>query len=245
MTTVFFSFVDISDGLWFLLDAPGMAMIAVGFARLSPKTRPVAAAFGIFAAAHVVISTDPDALGFLLGPGDLHFALSGVASTIWLTRTVGWGAQAGGVLAFTASILVIGPLLAVGGDTGLAWGLPLYSVLHARRMAGPPAWIPQRAGCRPPADARCDGRTRWQPTHLTRPRPAVRLRRALSWLETHSYAEMSARPIRDPAPGRGSSILELRARGNAAWAASTTGVSRLRRLGVASAASREAPPGSR
>lgn len=142
MTTVFFSFVDISDGLWFLLDAPGMAMIAVGFARLSPKTRPVAAAFGIFAAAHVVISTDPDALGFLLGPGDLMIALSGVASTIWLTRTVGWGAQAGGVLAFTASILVIGPLLAVGGDTGLAWGLPLYSVLMLA------AWQVLRRGSR-------------------------------------------------------------------------------------------------
>ena len=140
MTTVFFSFVNISDGLWFLLDAPGMATIAVGFALFSPKTRPVAAAFGVFAASHVVISTDPDGLGFLLGPGDLAIALCGIASTIWITRTEGWGARAGGVLAFTASILVIGPLLAIGGDTGLAWGLPLYSVLMLA------AWLVLRVG---------------------------------------------------------------------------------------------------
>jgi predicted cobalt transporter CbtA len=29
---------------------------------------------------------------------------------------------------FTTSVLIIGPLLAVAGDAGLAWGLPLYSV---------------------------------------------------------------------------------------------------------------------
>ncbi len=140
MTTVFFSFVDISDGLWFLLDAPGMAMIAVGFALFSPRTRLVAAAFGIFAAAHVVISTDPDGLGFLLGPGDLVIALCGIACTIWIARTEGWGAKAGGVLLFTTSILVIGPLLAIGGDTGLAWALPLYSVLMLA------AWLVLRRG---------------------------------------------------------------------------------------------------
>ena len=77
---------------------------------------------------HLVISTNPDGLGFLLGPGDLLIALSGIASTIWITRTEGWSAKPGGVLAFTGSILVIGPLLALFGDTGLAWGLPLYSM---------------------------------------------------------------------------------------------------------------------
>jgi hypothetical protein len=128
MTTVLFSAVDISDGLWFLLDAPGMALIAIGFARCSRKTLPVAAAFGLFAAMHALISTDPDAWGFLLGPGDLLIALCGTASTIWIAKTEGWGAKPGGVLAFTVSILVIGPLLAIYGDAGLAWGLPLYSV---------------------------------------------------------------------------------------------------------------------
>ena len=128
MTTIMFSVVDLPDGLWFLLDAPGMALIALGFARYSRKTLPVAAAFGIFAAMHVIISTNPDGLGFLLGPGDLLIALCGFASTIWIVRTEGWGAKSGGVLAFTASILVIGPLLAIYGDTGLAWGLPLYSL---------------------------------------------------------------------------------------------------------------------
>ena len=37
MTTLLFSLVDIPDGLWFLLDAPGMALIAIGFARYSPE----------------------------------------------------------------------------------------------------------------------------------------------------------------------------------------------------------------
>ncbi len=129
LTTLLFSLVDIPDGLWFLLDAPGMALIAIGFARYSPKTIPVAAAFGIFAAMHLVISTNPDGLGFLLGPGDLLIALCGIASTIWISRTEGWSAKPGGVLAFTGSILVIGPLFALFGDTGLAWGLPLYSLL--------------------------------------------------------------------------------------------------------------------
>jgi hypothetical protein len=128
MTTVFFSAVDISDGSWFLLDAMGMALIAVGFARYSRQTLPVAAAFGIFAVMHVIISTDPDSLGFLLGPGDLLIALCGIASTIWLARTDGWSAKPAGVLTFTVSILVIGPLLALYGDAGLAWGLPLYSL---------------------------------------------------------------------------------------------------------------------
>lgn len=129
MTTVLFSVVDISDRLWFLLDAPGMTLIAIGFVVFSRRTLPVAAAFGIFAAIHVIVSTDPDGLGFLLGPGDLFIAVCGVASTMWIARVDGWGAQAAGVLAFTASILTIGPLLAIWGDTGLAWGLPLYSLL--------------------------------------------------------------------------------------------------------------------
>jgi hypothetical protein len=129
MTTVMFSAVDISDGHWFLLDCAGMTLVAIGFARYSRRTLPVAAAFGVFAAIHLVVSSDPDGLGFLLGPGDVLIALCGIASTIWIARTEGWGAKAGGVLAFTVSILTIGPLLALYGDTGLAWGLPLYSVL--------------------------------------------------------------------------------------------------------------------
>jgi hypothetical protein len=140
MTTVLFSVVDISDGLWFVLDAPGMALIATGFARYAPQTLPIAAAFAVFAAMHVIISTDPDGLGFLLGPGDLLIALCGLASTVWIARTEGWGAKAGGVLAFTASILVIGPLLAIAGDAGLAWGLPLYSVFMLA------AWVQLRRG---------------------------------------------------------------------------------------------------
>ena len=140
MTTVFFSLVDISDGHWFLLDAPAMALIAIGFARFSRQTFPVAAAFGLYAAAHLVISTDPDGLGFLLGPGDLLIALCGIASTIWFARTEGWGATAGGVLAFTASILVVVPLIAIWGDAGLAWGLPLYSVCMLA------AWLLLRRG---------------------------------------------------------------------------------------------------
>jgi hypothetical protein len=151
LTTVLFSVVDISDGLWFLLDAPGMALIAIGFARYSRCTIPVATAFGIFAAMHVIISTDPDALGFLLGPGDLLIALCGIASTIWITRTDGWGAEPGGVLAFTASILVIAPLLALYGDAGLAWGLPLYSVSMLA------AWLVLRRGsARPHRRRACD-----------------------------------------------------------------------------------------
>jgi hypothetical protein len=129
MTTVFFSVVNVSDGPWFLLDALGMALIAIGFARYSRRTLPVSAAFGIFAAMHVIISTDPDALGFLLGPGDSLIALCGIASTIWITKTEGWSVKPAGVLAFTVSILIIGLLLALYGDTGLAWGLPLYSLL--------------------------------------------------------------------------------------------------------------------
>ena len=140
LTTILFSLVDIPDGLWFLLDAPGMALIAIGFARYSPKTLPVAAAFGLFAAMHLVISTNPDGLGFLLGPGDALITLCGIASTIWITRTEGWGAKAGGVLAFTGSIQMIGVLLALFGDTGLAWGLPLYSVF----MLG--SWVLLRRG---------------------------------------------------------------------------------------------------
>jgi hypothetical protein len=129
MTTVFFSVVDISDGLWFLLDAPGMALIAIGFALYSRRTLPVAAAYGIFAVTHVIISTDPDRLGFLLGPGDLFIALCGIGSTIWIARVEAWGAKPSGVLAFTVPILFIGPLVAIYGDAGLSWGLPLYSVL--------------------------------------------------------------------------------------------------------------------
>jgi hypothetical protein len=128
MTTVLFSVVDIPDGLWFLLDAPGMALIAIGFARYSHTTLPVSAAFGLFAATHVIVSTNPAALGFLLGPADLLIALGGIASTVRIIKTEGWGAKPGGVLAFTASILIIGPLLAIYGDPGLAWGLPVYSV---------------------------------------------------------------------------------------------------------------------
>jgi hypothetical protein len=140
MTTFWFSVVDISDGLWFLLDALGMALIAIGFARYSRRTLPVAAAFGTFAAIHVIISTDPDALGFLLGPGDLLIAVCGIASTIWIAKTEGWSAKPGGVLAFTVSILIIGPLLAFYGDAGLAWGLPLYSLFMLA------AWLMLRRG---------------------------------------------------------------------------------------------------
>jgi hypothetical protein len=140
MTTVFFSVVDISDGLWFLLDALGMALIAIGFARYSRRTLPAAAAFGTFAVIHVIISTDPDALGFLLGPGDLLIALCGIASTIWIAKTDGWSAKPGGVLAFTVSIMIIGPLLALYGDAGLAWGLPLYSLFMLT------AWLILRRG---------------------------------------------------------------------------------------------------
>ena len=140
MTTALFSIAQNSDGLWFLLDAPGMALIAIGFARYSHRTRPVAAAFGLFAAMHLLISTNPDSFSFLLGPGDLLIALSGVVSTIWIARTEGWGAKPLGVLAFTASILVIGLLLAIAGDAGLAWGLPLYSVLMLA------AWLVLRRG---------------------------------------------------------------------------------------------------
>ena len=140
MTTLLFSIVDIPDGLWFLLDAPGMALIAIGFARYSRKTLPVAAAFGTFAAMHVLISTNPDPLGFLLGPGDLLIALCGIASTIWIARSEGWGAEPGGVLAFTVSILIIGLLLALFGDASLAWGLPLYSLFMLA------AWLLLRRG---------------------------------------------------------------------------------------------------
>jgi hypothetical protein len=140
MTTLLFSLVSIPDGLWFLLDAPGMALVAIGFARYSPKTLPVAAAFGLFAALHLVISTNPDGLGFLPGPGDVIITLCGIASTIWITRTEGWGAKAGGVLAFTGSIQIIGVLLVLFGDTGLAWGLPLYSLF----MLG--SWVLLRRG---------------------------------------------------------------------------------------------------
>jgi hypothetical protein len=140
MTTVLFSVVDISDGLWFLLDAPGMTLIATGFALYSPKTLPVAAAFGIFAAMHLIVATDPEALGFLLGPGDLLIALSGVASTTWIAKTDGWGAKAAGVLAFTASILTIGPLLAINGEKVLVWALPLYSMFMLA------AWLILRRG---------------------------------------------------------------------------------------------------
>jgi hypothetical protein len=140
MTTVLYSVVDISDRLWFLLDAPGMALIALGFARYSRMTLPVAAAFGIFAAVHVTVSTDPDALGFLLGPGDLVIALCGVVSTMWIAKTDGWSAKPAGVLTFTVSILTIGPLLAIYGDAGLAWGLPLYSVFMLA------AWLVLRRG---------------------------------------------------------------------------------------------------
>jgi hypothetical protein len=140
MTTVLFSLVDISDGLWFLLDAPGMALIAVGFALLSRSTLPVALAFGIFAAIHVIVATDPDRLGFLLGPGDVLIALCGIGSTIWIARVEAWGAKPSGVLGFTVSILIIGPLLALSGDAGLSWGLPLYSVLMLA------AWVALRRG---------------------------------------------------------------------------------------------------
>lgn len=140
MTTVFVSVLDISDGLWFLLDAPGMALIAIGFSLYSRRTLPVAAAFGIFVAIHVIVSTDPEGLGFLLGPGDLFIALCGIASTIWIAKTEGWGAKPAGVLAFTVSILIIGPLLAIYGDAGLAWGLPLYSVFMLA------AWLVLRRG---------------------------------------------------------------------------------------------------
>ncbi len=44
------------------------------------------------------------------------------------------------MLAFTASIQTIGPLLALFGDTGLAWGLPLYSLF----MLG--SWLLLRRG---------------------------------------------------------------------------------------------------
>jgi hypothetical protein len=142
MTTVFFSVVDISDGLWFRLDAAGMALIAIGFALYSRRTLPVAAAFGIYSTIHVTVSTDPDGLGFLLGPGDLFIALCGIASTIWIAKTEGWGAKSGGVLAFTVSILIVGPLLAIYGDAGLAWGLPSYS---ACMLA---AWVVLRRGLR-------------------------------------------------------------------------------------------------
>jgi hypothetical protein len=140
MTTVLFSVVDVSDGLWFLLDAPGMTLIAIGFAVYSSRTLPVAAAFGMFAAIHLVVATDPDALGFLLGPGDLIIALGGVASTIWIAKTDGWGAKSAGVLAFSVSILTIAPLLAIYGDAGLAWGLPLYSMFMLA------AWLILRRG---------------------------------------------------------------------------------------------------
>ncbi len=140
MTTVLFSVVDISDGLWFLLDAPGMALIAIGFALYSRRTLPVAAAFGIFSTIHVIVSMDPEGLGFLLGPGDLFIALCGIASTIWIAKAEGWGAKSGGVLAFTVSILIIGPLLAIYGDAGLAWGLPSYSVFMLA------AWVVLRRG---------------------------------------------------------------------------------------------------
>jgi hypothetical protein len=148
MTTVFFSVVDISDGLWFLLDAPGMALIAIGFALYSSRTLPVAAAYGIFSTIHVIVSTDPEGLGFLLGPGDLVIPLCGIASTIWIAKAEGWGAKSGGVLAFTAPILIILPLLAIYGEAGLSWGLPLYSVLMLA------AWLVLRRGLRqPPAAA--------------------------------------------------------------------------------------------
>ncbi len=142
MTTVFFSVVDISDGLWFLLAAPGMALIAMGFALYSRRTLPVAAAFGIYAAIHVIVSTDPERLGFLLGPGDLFIALCGIGSTIWIARVEGWGAKPVGVLAFTVSILTVVPLLAIYGEAGLSWGLPLYSVLMLA------AWLVLRRGLR-------------------------------------------------------------------------------------------------
>jgi hypothetical protein len=153
MTTVMFSLVDISDGLWFLLDAVGMALIAMGFARYSRKTVPVAAAFGTFAALHLIISTNPDTLGFLLGPGDLLIALCGIGSTIWIAKTEGWSAKPGGVLAFTISILIIGPLLALAGDTGLAWGLPLYSLFMLA------AWLLLRRG--PGSNTTVEARTRY------------------------------------------------------------------------------------
>jgi hypothetical protein len=142
MTTVFFSIVDISDGLWFRMDAAGMALIAIGFALYSRRTLPVAAAFGVYSTIHVIVSTDPDGLGFLLGAGDLFIALCGIASTIWIARAEGWGAKSGGVLAFTASILIVGPLLAIYGDAGLAWGLPSYSVFMLA------AWVVLRRGLR-------------------------------------------------------------------------------------------------
>jgi hypothetical protein len=140
MTTVLFSVVDIPDRLWFLLDSPGMALIAVGFALYSRRTLPVAAAFGVFWTLHLVISTDPDTLGFLLGPGDLFIALCGIASTIWIAKAEGWGSKSRGVLAFTASILIIGPLIAIYDDAGLAWGLPAYSVVMLA------AWVVLRRG---------------------------------------------------------------------------------------------------
>jgi hypothetical protein len=146
MTTVLFSVVDISDGLWFRLDAWGMALIAIGFALYSRRTLPVAAAFGIYSTIHVIVSTDPDGLGFLLGPGDLFIALCGIASTIWIARAEGWGAKSGGVLTFTVSILIVGLLLAIYGDAGLAWGLPSYSVFMLA------AWVVLRR------------RLRWRPT---------------------------------------------------------------------------------
>jgi hypothetical protein len=142
MTTVFVSVVEIPDALWFLLEGPGLALIAIGFSLYSRRTLPVAAAFGIFAAIHVIVSTDPDGLGFLLGPGDLLIALCGIASTIWIAKTDGWGTKPAGVLAFTTSILIIEPLLAIYGDAALRWGLPLYSVCMLA------AWLVLRRGLR-------------------------------------------------------------------------------------------------
>jgi hypothetical protein len=139
MTTVFFSVVD---RLWFLLDAAGMALIAIGFALYSRRTLPVAAAYGIYTAIHVTVSTDPDRLGFLLAPGDLFIALCGIASTIWIAKAEGWGAKSGGVLAFTGSILIVGPLIAIYGDAALTWALPSYSVLMLA------AWVVLRRGLR-------------------------------------------------------------------------------------------------
>lgn len=57
-TTVCATVVEVSDGLRFLLDAPGMALIAIGFALYLRTTLPVAAAFRIFSRIHVIASLD-------------------------------------------------------------------------------------------------------------------------------------------------------------------------------------------
>ena len=120
---------QLSDASWFLLDAVALALIGFGLLRSGRACLPFAVGWLCFAAAHVVISPNPDLAGPLLAGGDILVAVTGTVSAILSVRANGWNGKSRLLLLAALSVLTIPLAVGIGGDAGLDIALPFYSLV--------------------------------------------------------------------------------------------------------------------